>query len=678
MSSTGLSAAALLMSATSNERSKIAQKINSHEFSHELSQLQQNQPAIPGAVTDPKPFSQASTDSVGMLKPVGQELTAASPQMSPQELKVQAESAADNALVSRSKEAGKADQLKTKVLSEQKAEENLYITDMVALERIMAQLKLSADVRQACQGTGDKQGRIPFKTLRNLLLSQSAVRGGDKVAAQDVAELVSSLCQVQNGNVKPVQPFDLASSGSYSLNEINQLLKSIVKDLADQKLKSTPLVEQKSNVVPVADLKPASTEIETLLIPQGQLERLASQRIPKFSKAGGSPWEDSQKHVPSIPESGLANGSVARDSVSALSEATAGRDPLRQAARQAGDVMGEDVSADDALRQLRIGSSGADDLSATSSVEADSVSNPVASAKPNSPATAQGMQPFGADVRVLEHHFETDQTDEGVQMGSHAEAAASSSRLQRGDEPASMNETEADGPAAHASHERVTALEESGMTSRRNASRDEGHERGPEDSRLSSFSKSREMARAAESPSTDPAGFEKVLAEGATVGRMEQTAATRLQNSDATLRLSDASWPDALSKQIEESQRQGRSQMTIELEPESLGKLILRIEADRHHVTAWVSAQNEEVKGLLLNGAPSLRQHLEEHGLRLGQFTVDVGQQGGERRFAQTESSRKKGGGGFRSEQAPRVGITASLRPRATDHLSDRLISVFA
>ena len=118
--------------------------------------------------------------------------------------------------------------------------------------------------------------------------------------------------------------------------------------------------------------------------------------------------------------------------------------------------------------------------------------------------------------------------------------------------------------------------------------------------------------------------------------------------------------------------------MTIELEPESLGKLILRIEANRHHVTAWVSAQNEEVKGLLLNGAASLRQHLEEHGLRLGQFTVDVGQQGGERRFAQTESSRKKGGGGFRSEQAQPVGINASLRPMAIDYLSDRLISVFA
>ncbi|MHC1745206.1 MAG: flagellar hook-length control protein FliK [Syntrophobacteraceae bacterium] len=670
------------MSVTSNERSKIAQKITSNEFSHELSQLQQYQPTMPGVVTAPQLSAEVGVDSGGMLKAVGPGLMVASQQVIPQELKVQTETAVETGVPSRAKEAGKAGQMKAKALSEQKAEENLFITDLVALERIMAQLKLSAEVRQTCQGTGDKQGRIPLKTLRSLLMSQSTARGlngSERVAAQDIMELVSSMCQVQNGTASPVQQLNMNSSGSYSLNELNELLKNVVKELADQKQKNTPLVEQKSNVVPVADLKPASTEIEPTLMPEGQLERLATQRIPNFSKAARNSSEESGGAEESSMQPGFAEISATEGArLAAAFEANGNPDGVSQTAKMLGEVTSDDSPAPEAIPFLNNGVSGSGPQSELSSMDADSASQTMVTEKRNGEATGSGLQPFGPDVKVLDHHFVTDQPEVGVQAGSHPETTLSVSRAQQGDESIGQGELDVDGLALHESHDRVSAPEGSGMSSRESGSGG-GEQDGESDASLhSSLTKPGEFARAAESAETNQTGFEKVFAEGAALSRGEQTARTGMQESEGKLRFAESSWPDALSKQIEESHRHGRSQMTIELEPESMGKLILRIEADRNHVTAWVSAQNEEAKGLLLNGASSLRQHLEEHGLTLGQFTVDVGQQGGERRFAQTGSGRKQRAGSSRAEGVQRIGMNAALRPMANAMAPDRLISVFA
>jgi flagellar hook-length control protein FliK len=168
-----------------------------------------------------------------------------------------------------------------------------------------------------------------------------------------------------------------------------------------------------------------------------------------------------------------------------------------------------------------------------------------------------------------------------------------------------------------------------------------------------------------------------VLSDGDRLARLGTSHAAENGESDASLRLGDSSWPETLSKRIEELHQRGRSHLTIELEPESLGKLVLRIEADRNHVTAWVSTQNEDAKSALLSGSSALRQHLEEQGLTLGQFTVDVGQRGGEHRFTQAWPSRKQGSRAFRGSDGQSTGVTA-LRPVRAYSKPDRLINVLA
>jgi flagellar hook-length control protein FliK len=73
-----------------------------------------------------------------------------------------------------------------------------------------------------------------------------------------------------------------------------------------------------------------------------------------------------------------------------------------------------------------------------------------------------------------------------------------------------------------------------------------------------------------------------------------------------------------------------------------MGKLTLRIETENNHVTAWISTDNDQVKTLLAQNSPVLRQHLQEQGLMLGQFLVDVRQEKGNQHYPQQNRTARR------------------------------------
>lgn len=64
--------------------------------------------------------------------------------------------------------------------------------------------------------------------------------------------------------------------------------------------------------------------------------------------------------------------------------------------------------------------------------------------------------------------------------------------------------------------------------------------------------------------------------------------------------------------------------MTLELQPESLGKLFLRVETDGTRVSAVVQAEHPEAREILQRNTASLKDVLAAHGLQLSRFSVDV------------------------------------------------------
>jgi len=82
---------------------------------------------------------------------------------------------------------------------------------------------------------------------------------------------------------------------------------------------------------------------------------------------------------------------------------------------------------------------------------------------------------------------------------------------------------------------------------------------------------------------------------------------------------------------------EGKQEMEMELKPESLGKLTLKIIHEKGEILAKITAENERVRQILESNLQMLKDSLEENGFSVQSLTVSVGngkkEQPGEGRF---------------------------------------------
>jgi len=86
------------------------------------------------------------------------------------------------------------------------------------------------------------------------------------------------------------------------------------------------------------------------------------------------------------------------------------------------------------------------------------------------------------------------------------------------------------------------------------------------------------------------------------------------------------------SVQIVESYREhlrsiGGQQLTLEMEHSEFGKMNIKVGARKDEVSAAIMTENDSARQALLKNSPELRQDLENQGLELGKFMVDVDRQ---------------------------------------------------
>lgn len=91
--------------------------------------------------------------------------------------------------------------------------------------------------------------------------------------------------------------------------------------------------------------------------------------------------------------------------------------------------------------------------------------------------------------------------------------------------------------------------------------------------------------------------------------------------------------------------REGHSEMIMKLEPESLGKLNLKIVVENGLITAKFVAESQQVKEVLESSFNQLKDSLQEKGIEVQNFSVSVGQQSGgsnsKQNFDQWKQSKK-------------------------------------
>jgi hypothetical protein len=85
-----------------------------------------------------------------------------------------------------------------------------------------------------------------------------------------------------------------------------------------------------------------------------------------------------------------------------------------------------------------------------------------------------------------------------------------------------------------------------------------------------------------------------------------------------------------------------KSEMELELSPEHLGKLSMKLVTEEGKLTAKILTENPGVKQVLENNVSILKDSLEQVGVKVESFTVDVGSQNREDRKEKTFQSEKQ------------------------------------
>lgn len=83
-----------------------------------------------------------------------------------------------------------------------------------------------------------------------------------------------------------------------------------------------------------------------------------------------------------------------------------------------------------------------------------------------------------------------------------------------------------------------------------------------------------------------------------------------------------------LQNAVISNQGQGRTQLTLQLKPENLGTLSVILQVKNKEVQAVIRAENQETGKMLAANLESLRQSLEEQGLKVARMEVQTGLSG--------------------------------------------------
>jgi len=102
-----------------------------------------------------------------------------------------------------------------------------------------------------------------------------------------------------------------------------------------------------------------------------------------------------------------------------------------------------------------------------------------------------------------------------------------------------------------------------------------------------------------------------------------------------------------------------KSEMVINLKPDSLGKLSMKVMTENKLVTAEIIAENYQVKQVIESGMQQLKQSLEEQGMFIQDLSVSVRQDG--KKDTRNSMSNKKNDDGYPNEIEKQNGMSEYL-----------------
>ncbi len=103
-------------------------------------------------------------------------------------------------------------------------------------------------------------------------------------------------------------------------------------------------------------------------------------------------------------------------------------------------------------------------------------------------------------------------------------------------------------------------------------------------------------------------------------------------------------WGERVADAVRLSAVRGGGEIRLQLEPEGLGHIDVRLHVQGDGVRAVIVAEHEATRALLTSQQQVLHEALQRSDLRLSGFSVDVGSGGGAASFARSEEHGRSGG----------------------------------
>jgi flagellar hook-length control protein FliK len=151
-------------------------------------------------------------------------------------------------------------------------------------------------------------------------------------------------------------------------------------------------------------------------------------------------------------------------------------------------------------------------------------------------------------------------------------------------------------------------------------------------------------------------------AESATVLQLQPgmqqggTVGTDVRMAGALMRMTDETVMEQINAKLQTVLRSGMSEVRIQLRPESLGEVSMRIRMEGDVVLAKIEVQNQQVKEIMERNLPMLKDALAQQNINAGTFDVQVNNGSG-RHFGNMpnspwneEETARQGLGGERRE----------------------------
>lgn len=616
-----LNAAQLLMNYSAQENGRICQKIQHKEFSHELRSAAaspQETENVSSAASAIPCLTLPVADSHGQERMGPDRLLPSPPeagllqQIAPSGGESRKPTLSDCSIDRKGITA-----LKPVRTVKALATDDPAFTNPLLLDKILAQLQFPAEVRRHCVDRLEKGGALVVAEFHRVLAEQpvpTSQRTAEPplVSISDVQELINSIRLDNSASVRSVKAIKLKKDGGYTLDELKELLRPLAQH---KKFEALSRATRRTTDPPVdplkgeGDLGPAAP---VSAAPEGYVEKLSTIRLPAFTEPSSSRVSRTNRLSPV--------GEQDRDFRQVASDFTMGAP---------GNVR--------AQSSLELGTAYDNPSDETEEGMAAILSAPERSPRPML-GSSQGENPFDKDsaVRAFTQRQpaqgdDTARVSDPVAPGRQSRHAASTQDPSPASVTVSSVTTDFFGEDTPASVEEVgDGVGDFEAPSVSGADPFEGHA----EQTSGRSSQGRQERDQDPGGSHAPTAAEKTAGSGRArdetfIGMVSAAGGAEIRPQTEVraerVNLQHPRWPEKLADHVVDGVRSRKSSLVVELEPQELGHITLRIEADHRQVSAWISTRNEEVRGLLLQNSSSLQKHLAEQGLSLAQLAVNVG-----------------------------------------------------